>query len=309
MTLNGTLPGGKELRRTDPSGACAAKIAFLGVYPAATHVKPMTVACDMLNLPADVEHESFAPGSESGREFEAHYLAALGVERRDVMVTDMLPYYVANTTRSGKRGRSMAENVRAYDAEADKANGRTTGIAARPRPAALVKLASDMKGNEDRLRQYFGDHAPTLLLTLGIEPAAFVRRMTFQDARKLGDALFYGNPVNLTFAGVDLRVVHLVHPHMFIKRIAKWTAKHRQWCAEQVECSSTRPAQAGRALLARCFEAMLGRPSQVGMGLIRPVGEPSDSPNWLDTREHEPSFGGNERQLLGRHPRSGSMRC
>jgi hypothetical protein len=224
--VNGTLPGGKDLRRTEPSGACAAKVAFLGVYPAAIQVKQMSVAGKRLNLPTDVEHESFAPGSASGHEFQEHYLAALGLQRRDVMVTDLLPYYLANTTRTGERGRSMADNVRAYE----HATGIPTGIEARPPPEALVKLAFEMPGNSDRLRHYFREHAPTLLLTLGTESAAFVRGMSFEDARAEGDALFYAEAVGQSFAGVELRVVHLVHPHMFIKRIAKWTAAHARWC-------------------------------------------------------------------------------
>lgn len=239
--VNGILPGGKKLRRTDPSGACTAKIAFLGVYPAATEVKQISVAGKRLNLPTDVEHESFALGSASGREFEGHYLAPLDLERREVMVTDMLPYYLANTSvlGEGKRTprkerakaaprRSMADNVAAYE----QAMRVQTGIKSRPPPNTLLKLASDMPGNHERLRWYFGQYSPKLLLTLGRESAAFVRGVTFDDAQAMGDELFYGGPMTRTFAGVRVAVVHLVHPHMFIKQIAKWTTKHREWCAE-----------------------------------------------------------------------------
>lgn len=112
----GMLPEGAPLRRTDPSGECRWKIAFLSVYPAATKLQQVIVGRERLNLPTDVEAESFAPGSASGKEFEDHYLAPLGLDRRSIMVTDMLPYYLANTTASGRGGRSMADNIRAFEA-------------------------------------------------------------------------------------------------------------------------------------------------------------------------------------------------
>ena len=157
----GTLPGGLPLRRTDPSGPCRATVAFLGAYPAATSVRQVLVNYRRLNLPVEVEAESFAPESASGREFDEHYLRPLGLDRADVLVTDMVPYYLANTSASGTDGRSMADNVRAYEAE----HGRTD-IEARPTPDELVALAQGMPGNLDRLSAYFEQYAPTLLLTL-----------------------------------------------------------------------------------------------------------------------------------------------
>jgi hypothetical protein len=221
----GTLPGGNLLRRTDPSGNCDTGIAFLGAYPAATKVRARTVDGQRINLPAEVERVSFEPRSESGREFESHYLKALGLVRDDVMVTDMLPYYLANTSVS-KSGRSMARNVAMWE----RAN-HETGIEKRLPSPQLVEFARGMPGNMDRLRSYFGECSPKLLLTLGTESAAFVRGVSFEEARAMGEELFYARPAKRTFAGLEMQVVHLVHPHMFIKRIKKWTAKHERWCA------------------------------------------------------------------------------
>ncbi len=49
----------------------------------------MLVGKTRRNLPVEVEGESFAPDSASGREFESHYLKPLGLTRADVLVTDM----------------------------------------------------------------------------------------------------------------------------------------------------------------------------------------------------------------------------
>lgn len=228
----GVLPGGRPLRRTNPSGECRAKVVFLGVYPAATTVKPMLVGNQRLNLPVEVEAESFELGSASGREFEEHYLRPLELERADVLITDILPYYLANTTASGTEGRSMSDNVCAYEAE----HGRT-GIDPRPPPDELVALARTMPGNLDRLSGYLGSFGPTLLLTLGAEVAAFVRGVTHSAIR--ADEVLYGEPQLLTVCGRELMVVHLVHPHLFIKRNEVWMERHRDWIAQR-----------GRALVA-----------------------------------------------------------
>ena len=91
-----------------------------------------------------------------------------------MFITDLMPYYLANTARSSS-GQSMADNVELYEASA----GVQTGIRRRPRPKELVQLASDLPGNLDRLRDYFGACRPQLVLTLGTEAAAFVHGMTF----------------------------------------------------------------------------------------------------------------------------------
>ena len=66
--VRGTLPGGQPLVRTDPSGDAHAKIVFVGVYPALTRQRRFTVDGVPMNLPVEVEEQSFAPGSKSGAE-------------------------------------------------------------------------------------------------------------------------------------------------------------------------------------------------------------------------------------------------
>jgi len=222
----GVLPGGGVLRRTDPSGPAPATIAILGVYPALTGKRIFTIDGVRMTLPTEVEGLSFEAGSASGAEIDGNYLRPLNLTRRDVFITDMMPYFLANTTRSSS-GRSMADNVRLYESS----TGMNTGIEARPSPAKLVKLASEMPGNLDRLRDYLGQCEPRLLLTLGTEAAAFVRGMTFSAASRQVDELLYGQPVRTSFLGIDAQVVHLVHPHLFIKRNAKWMERHHEWCS------------------------------------------------------------------------------
>lgn len=145
------------------------------------------------------------------------------------------PYYLANTTASGTDGRSMCDNVRAYEAE----HGRT-GIEARPQPDELVALASAMPGNLDRLTAYVEQYTPTLLLTLGAEAAAFVRGTTHSAIKPLVEETLYSEPQQLRVFGRDLVVAHLVHPHLFIKRNEAWMQRHRDWVTQR-----------GRALVAQ----------------------------------------------------------
>lgn len=223
----GSLPGGGVLRRTDPSGPTPAPVAILGVYPALTRKRIVDVDGVRMTLPTEVEGRSFEAGSASGGEIDDNYLHPLGLSRADVFISDLLPYFLANTTKS-KSGRSMADNVRMYE----QSTGAETGIQSRPTPAKLLKLAADMPGNLDRLGDYLGRCRPRLVLTLGTEPAAFLRGISFAVASKQVDTLLYGSPVGLRFGGVETLMVHLVHPHLFIKRNAKWTARHRAWCQE-----------------------------------------------------------------------------
>lgn len=221
----GTLPGGQPLRRTDPSGPPDAKIAILGVYPALTKKRIMTVGGTRMSLPVEVEGHSFEEGSASGAEINDNYLSPLGLTRDDVFITDMLPYFLANTTTSSS-GRSMADNVSVYERE----TGATTGIEPRPKPRDLVRLASEMPGNLDRLRDYFTTCDPDLVFTLGTESAAFVRGTPFTEASKRVDTLLYGPAERLPFLGIETTVVHAVHPHLFIKHNRKWMKRHRDWC-------------------------------------------------------------------------------
>ena len=221
----GVLPEGGVLRRTDPSGPAPAAVAVLGVYPALTGKRIFTIDGVRMTLPTKVEGRSFEVGSASGAEIDDNYLHPVGLSRHDVFITDMMPYFLANTTKSSS-GRSMADNVQLYE----QSTGLVTGISPRPPPAKLVKLAVELPGNMDRLRDYFSQCQPRLLFTLGTEAAAFVRGMSFAAASKGVDDLLYGQAERLTVLGIETMVVHLVHPHLFIKRNAKWMKRHRDWC-------------------------------------------------------------------------------
>ena len=223
--IHGTLPGGVPLRRTECSGPTPTKVAFLGVYPALTEKRLFTVGDTRMWLPTQVEAESFAPASKSGAEIEDNYLAPLALTRSDVFIFDMVPYFLANTSTSSS-GRSMADNVRLYE----EATGTQTGILARPKEEEFLQYANGMPGNLDRLTDYMARCQPNLLFTLGTEPAAFVRGLTFTEAASQVDQLLYAQPEELDVFGLRTRVVHLVHPHHFIKRTRKWVDRHRAWC-------------------------------------------------------------------------------
>jgi hypothetical protein len=105
--VNGQLPNGVPLTRTEPSGSFSARIGILGAYPAAAGTRQTKVDGVAMQLPVAVEAESFAPTSESGRKLDTSYLQPLGLGRDDVLITDIVPYYLANTTPSTS-GRSMA---------------------------------------------------------------------------------------------------------------------------------------------------------------------------------------------------------
>ena len=235
----GTLPGGGVLRRTDPCGPTPAPVAILGVYPALTAKRTFSVNGTRMTLPTAVEARSFDAGSASGAEIDDNYLAPIGLDRARVFITDMMPYYLANTSTSSS-GRSMADNIRHFE----QASGRTTGVQPRPPSGELVRLASTLPGNLDRLSSYFAACRPRVVLTLGTEPAAFLRGMTFAAASKQTDALLYAAPIRLSVFGFEADVVHLVHPHLFIKKNAKWMTRHGAWCRS-----------AGRALVAAALQA------------------------------------------------------
>ena len=223
--IAGTLPGGSPLNRTDPSGNPTADIAILGVYPALTRQRRFTVNGTPMNLPVEVEAVSFDPGSASGAEIDDNYLTPLGLTRDDVYIFDLVPYFLANITKSPS-GRSMADNVRLYE----EAEDTITGIVTRPTGEDFLRYVKDLPGNLERLRDYLETCQPKLLLTLGTEPAAFVKGMCFGEASRKVDALFYSEPVEVEILGVRVRVVHLVHPHLFIKKNKKWMGRHREWC-------------------------------------------------------------------------------
>jgi hypothetical protein len=220
----GTLPIGMPLRRTEASCPAGARFSIIGVYPAATRVRARLVAGTRMMLPEAVELHSFAEGSASGRELDLHYLSPLGLCRAEVGLLDMMPNFLANTTKS-KSGRSMHDNVRAFEAASDV----RTGIAARPTPEELVELARTLPGNQERIRDTLSQVPTRVVFTVGLESAAFVRGVSFREVEHRADELLYAPPARIALLGCAVQVVHLVHPHLFIKRNAKWMERHRLW--------------------------------------------------------------------------------
>ena len=227
----GTLPNGQPVHRTDPSGNPEADIAIMGVYPAAK-VKLVSVGekRKRMNLPVQVERTSFEDGvSASGRDLDDNYLAPLGLTRDQVLLLDLLPYFLANTR--GKRGRTMADNLKRYE----RLKGEQLGIDARPSPAKTVQMAREMPGNLARLADILGRGQPEVLLTLGVEVAAFVRDETVSQVSKVARELFYQEPVRLDVVGAEVDVVHLAHPGILMagKSGAWWRARHQAWCTAE----------------------------------------------------------------------------
>jgi len=218
----GALPFGGDLIRTDPGGPPQAPIAFLGVYPAATRVEKRLVGDEYMNLSLEVERTSFESGSESGKHLDAHYLEPLGLDRAHVFLFDMMPYFLANTARSGKGGRSMWDNIQRYQ----KVTGEKLAVKPRPEPKKLLGECRSMHGNRERLVDYIGRCRPELLLTLGAEPAAFTRGCVI--AKVVGE-LLYAAPVEINFLDVNVRTVHLVHPGNLMRN-KSWRKKHETWC-------------------------------------------------------------------------------
>jgi len=220
----GHLPGGEPLPRTDPGGNLDADIAILGLYPAA-RVAPISVGGRQRNLPVQVERTSFQSGvSESGKHLDAIYLEPLGLARNDVLLLDLLPYFLANTRV--QKGRTMADNIRLFES----LNGDILGIEPRLSPSKMVRLSREMPGNVDRLREYLGK--VRLLLTLGVETAAFVRGESVNKVSKSARELFYQEPVKLEVVGVEMNVIHLAHPGILMSgRGGEWRRRHQAWCA------------------------------------------------------------------------------
>src|SRR2546430_13681302 len=90
----GDLPLGGDLLRTDPGGPADARVAILGVYPAATAWKHFEVkgrTAKLIKLPVCVERTSFEPTSRSGGDLDKAYLDALGLVRDQVLLFDLWP--------------------------------------------------------------------------------------------------------------------------------------------------------------------------------------------------------------------------
>jgi hypothetical protein len=223
----GHLPNGKPIPRTEPGGSFGARIALLGLYPAAS-VSRMMVNGSWMNLPVRVERTSFENSvSASADELDKHYLKPLNITRSDVLMLDLMPFFLLNTRMSNSR--SMAGNIEAYE----DANNVKLGIHVRPAPKNLVELARSMPGNVARLHDYLTRSDATLLLTLGSETAAFARGVNFTAVSGREKEIFYRPPVMMSVAGVDITVIHLAHPGLLMTpaaRVSGWLARHQDWC-------------------------------------------------------------------------------
>jgi hypothetical protein len=218
----GPLPLGGELIRTEAAGPPDALVALLGVYPAATRLARWKHEGREWNLPVDVERTSFAPSSRSGRDLDERYLEPLGLKRSSILLMDVWPYYLATT--AGRRGRTMADNLRRYEA----ATGVKTAVEPRPPPDILLARARELPGNLARVANVLGSPSLRLLLTLGNEAAAFILGLkSAEDAQ----GLLYQKAVEVEFLHLRLRVVHLTHPGNLMRKRSKWQAAHTSWCS------------------------------------------------------------------------------
>ena len=104
-----------------------------------------------------------------------------------------------------------------------------TSIEVWPPGEELVRLVRGMLSNLFRLAGIIGRDWPRFVLSPGTEPAAFLRGLPFAAASARVDAMLCAAPVCLDVFGVEANAVHPVHPHLFIKRNAKWMAGHRGW--------------------------------------------------------------------------------
>lgn len=228
--FRGRLPGGAPIPRTDPGGSFDAKVMILGAYPAA-RVAQARVGVRRMNLPVQVERTSFEQGvSASAKEIDALYLAPLSLTRDDVLLIDLMPYFLANTRKT--KGRSMADNI----AEYEQLSGQPLGIEARPPERELVRIARSMPGNVDRLTAYLRRSRARLLLTLGSEAAAFVREQSYDAVNDRARDLFYSAPVAVDCLGLRTDIVHLAHPGLLMSgrgRRSGWPARHHTWCRDR----------------------------------------------------------------------------
>lgn len=225
--VRGALPRGRQLRRTDPGGACPARIAIVGLYPALTRRAVHRCADGTrISVPTEVEQRSFQ-GSKSALDLAERYLRPLGLSSEEVFTVDLYPYYLANTA-VGTDGRSMWSNVQRFESE----TGLQTAVEGRPPADAMVRLCRELPGNAERLSYYFRECRPALVITLGNEVAAYVRG--YEVAARAQDHL-YASPVDSSSFGFPTTVVHCAHPGLFIRRPRAsgnpWLEKHAHWCA------------------------------------------------------------------------------
>jgi hypothetical protein len=220
----GPLTLGNALRRTDANGPRDAPIAILGVYPAATRWEIFSEGTVKLRLPVAVEERSFDPSSRSGGDLDRLYLSPLDLPRTKCQMVDLMPYFFANIAKDSGADRSMWDNVQMYV----KLTGASTAIEPRPPEDKLLDLCHSMPGNQDRLASYLGRKTIKLLITLGREPAAYVRgELHAEDGQKY----LYNDPACVELFGNQVKVVHFVHPGN-LQRRDTWKDRHNQWCQD-----------------------------------------------------------------------------
>jgi hypothetical protein len=222
----GDLPLGGDLVRTDPAGPPDARVAIVGVHPAATAWKTHTLKGPkketLVHVPTAVERTSFEPATPAGTILDKDYLAPLGLRRQDVLLLDLWPYYVASTRREGGRP-SVADDVRVYE----KVAKHSTAVQPRPVANELLARARTAPGSVERLRSILGSPSLRLVITLGNEPAAFARGLPHAaDAQPF----LYGEPAEVVVEvlGLTVPMVHMTHPG---NGHPEWRAKHAAWCA------------------------------------------------------------------------------
>jgi hypothetical protein len=218
----GKLPLGGVLRRTEANGSPQARIALLGIYPAATRWQTFARNGMTLKLPVEVESHSFESSSRSGGDLDIKYFNLLGIARDDVLMLDLVPYFFANTSKAKVSSRSMWENIQVYT----QLTGEKTAVQPRPAEDDLLQLCRTMPGNMDRLAEYLSSPELQLLITLGRESAAFVRG---HEHAADGQQHLYADLDPIELFGRKIAVVHLVHPGQ-LQRGNEWKERNESWC-------------------------------------------------------------------------------
>lgn len=133
----------------------------------------------------------------------------------------------------------MHDNIQEYC----RASGVPCRIAARPHPDDLIAQSRTMPGNLARLTEFLHSSERGLLITLGSEPAAFLREYArAQDAQHH----LYGQATPLQALGAEILVVHLAHPGLLMKN-ADWAHRHELWCAQTGSALANQALEGGAA--------------------------------------------------------------
>lgn len=229
----GALPLGGRLVRTEPSGPVPARIVFVGLYPAVTRLARYTSKDGVRLVPVEVESHSFC-GSASADEIDSKYLLPLNLTREQTFMIDLYPYYLATTAKSGKRGRTMWENIVAYTAEHGP-----VAVQRRPEGDEMVEWCRTLPGNLERLAYWFDRCRPAIVITLGNEVAAFARGYRGAGAARKAQAHLYEEcaagcePFKTeVFGAGPVRVLHCAHPGILMReKEGTWAKRHKDWCA------------------------------------------------------------------------------